>query len=325
MAGVIILLISIIVLVTYFVGDYFIRYALVPKGGAEKRVVVSDEDVAPAEESAAAESVTTQNYQKNKKLKEQWLQEMEVEKREVAITSHDGLTLRGHKFEQEEPTDEWFIVVHGYQSNEDEAFTIGHHFYKKGYNVLTVDLRAHGDSEGKYIGMGYLDKDDLLSWTDYLVDKHPQSQIIYHGTSMGGATVLMAAGLELPANVKAVISDCSYTSIWDIFASEAKQRFDLPPFPVMHMAQIMGRIRAGYNMKDGDVTKFVAKSSLPILFIHTKADDFVPVSMVYDLYAAKTNGPKELYILEDGGHAAAKYVNPKQYYENIYSFVEEYL
>lgn len=325
MTGFIVLLISIIVLTTYFIGDYFIRYALVPKGGAEKRVVVSDENVAPEEESATAESMTTQNHEKDKALKEEWLQAMAVEKREVSLTSHDGLRLKGHEFEQEEPTDEWFIVAHGYQSHEQEAFTIGRHFYEAGYNVLTISLRAHGGSEGKYIGMGYLDKDDLLSWTQYLVDKHPHSQIIYHGTSMGGATVLMAAGLKLPANVKAIVSDCSYTSIWEIFASEARQRFDLPPFPVMHMAQIMGRIRAGYNMKDGDVTKFVAESSLPILFIHTKADDFVPVSMVHELYAAKTTGPKELYILEDGGHAAAKFVNPKQYYKNIYTFVEEYL
>ncbi|PJH64195.1 alpha/beta hydrolase, partial [Salmonella enterica] len=111
-------------------------------------------------------------------------------------------------------------LVHGYQSNEQETFTIGRQFYEEGYNVLTISLRAHGGSEGKYIGMGYLDKNDLLAWTHYLVNKYPESNIFYHGTSMGGATVLMAAGMELTNNVKAVVSDCAYTSIWEIFASE---------------------------------------------------------------------------------------------------------
>jgi len=325
MTEIILLIISIIVLVTYFVGDYFVRYALVPKGGAEKRIDVSDEEVAATEESEVAESITTQNYQKDKVLKEQWLQRMNIDKREVTIESRDGLKLKGHEFEQEEQTDDWFILVHGYQSNEQETFTIGRHFYEEGYNVLTISLRAHGGSEGKYIGMGYLDKNDLLAWTHYLVNKYPESNIFYHGTSMGGATVLMAAGMELPNNVKAVVSDCAYTSIWEIFASELRQRFDLPPFPILYMAQIMGRIRSGYNIKDGDVTQYVAQSTLPILFIHTKADDFVPVSMVHELYAAKMKGEKELYILEDGGHAAAKFVAPEQYYEKIYTFVEQYV
>jgi hypothetical protein len=324
MAIIIVLIIGFIVLITYFVGDYFVRYSLVPNSGAEERVVVSDEEVAAKEKTTTAETIVNKNYAKDKELKDEWLIEMDVAAREVQITSHDGLNLSGHQFEQPSPTNQWVILVHGYQSDEHETFSIGRHFYKNGYNVLTIALRAHGGSDGKYIGMGYLDKEDLIAWTEYLVSKQPESEIIYHGTSMGGATVLMASGMTLPKNVKAVVSDCAYTGVWEIFASEMKQRFALPTFPVLYMAQIMGRIRAGYNIKDGNVLKFVKNSHLPTLFIHTKPDDFVPVSMVHELYAAKTNGEKELYLLEDGGHAEAKFVAPETYYKKVFDFIEEY-
>lgn len=325
MTTLIVLLIGSIALITYFIGDYFVRYSLVPNSGAEERVVVSDEDVADEEKSTPAETIAVENFYKDKRLKEGWLEEMKVDSREVEITSHDGLKLSGHKFEHSTFTNDWIILVHGYQSDENETLAIGRHFYQAGYNVLTIALRAHGASEGKYIGMGYLDKEDLISWTNALVDQYPESQIVYHGTSMGGATVLMASGMNLPQNVKAVVSDCAYTSVWDIFASEMRQRFALPTFPVLYMAQIMARIRAGYNIKDGDVIKSVENSTLPTLFIHTTPDDFVPVSMVHELYEAKIHGEKELYILDDGGHAEAKFVEPKNYYARIQNFVDQYL
>ena len=321
----IVLLIGAIVFITYFVGDYFVRYSLIPNSGAEERKVASEEHVSAMDLSTATGTVVSDNYFKEKQLKEKWLEEMQVEAREVRISSHDGLTLSGHQFEHSAPTNHWAILVHGYQSNENETFTIGRHFYEEGYNVLTIALRAHGNSEGKYIGMGYLDKDDLVSWTNYLVDQHPDSEIIYHGTSMGGATVLMASGLNLPNNVKAVVSDCAYSSLWDIFASELNQRFSLPPFPGLYMAQIMAKIRAGYDVKDGNVAKFVEQGSLPTLFIHTTPDDFVPVSMAQTLYDAKIHGVKDLQIVEEGGHAAAKFVNPEKYYSTIFNFTDKYV
>lgn len=325
MTIIIVLVIGFLLLATYFIGDYFVRYSLVPNSGAEERILASDGDLVAEEKTTSIETQITENYSKDKHLKDEWLEEMDVAAKEVSITSHDGLELSGHKFEQTDYTDKWAILVHGYQSNEQETFTIGRHFYKENYNVLTIALRAHGASEGKYIGMGYLDKEDLIAWTDYLVEEYPESQIVYHGTSMGGATVLMAAGMALPQNVKAVISDCAYTGIWEIFASEMRQRFSLPPFPGLYMAQIMGKIRTGYNIKNGNVTEYVRKSTLPILFIHTKADDFVPVDMAYDLFEAKSDGKKELYILDDGGHAEAKFVAPDVYYPKIFAFAEQYL
>lgn len=142
---------------------------------------------------------------------------------------------------------------------------------------------------------------------------------------MGGATVLMASGMELPSNVKAIISDCAYTSIWATFTSEIKKRFNLPSFPILHMAQIIGVLMVGYNIKDGNVIASVSKSEVPILFIHTKPDDFIPLSMAYELYDAKIKGEKELFIVSTGGHSFAKFVDVKAYYDRIFHFTEKHI
>ena len=321
----ILLTLILIILLTYFIGGYFLRYALVPNSGAENRII-KDNSTPPDDEQIEPQAqMLEDNMVDDIILRDAWMDDMAIDQLEVSIQSHDGFKLSGHAFKQDSPTNRWVIACHGYQSGEGETLLIGRHFYDQGYNVLTVSMRAHGKSEGDYIGMGYLDKDDLLSWTNALVAKYPSSEIAYHGTSMGGATVLMASGLDLPSNVKAIVSDCAFTGVWEIFAAEMKQRFNIPPFPILHMARIMGKIKAGFDIKDGRTIDYVRKSTLPILFIHTVDDDFVPLSMMHDLYEAKVHGDKEAYIVEVGGHAEAKYAEPVRYYEKVFSFLNHYL
>lgn len=312
------IILILIVAATIGIGTYFMNYALVPNQGGEDRQV-QEEELLPNEQ------IIEDNRLMQEERREEWLAEVEAMTEEVFIESEDGLQLQGHTFIQENPSHQWAMIVHGYQSSEAEAFLIAPLFYEAGYNVLTMDLRAHGDSQGNYIGMGYLDSRDLLSWTEFLLEKDSDSQIVYHGTSMGAATVLMASGLELPSNVKVIIEDCGYSGVWDIFSSELDKRFNLPSFPVLDMARIMAYFQAGYDIKDGNVIAAVEKNDLPTLFIHGEDDDFVPVEMGYQLYEANASDVKDLLIIENAGHAEAKYANPELYYETIFSFIAEHM
>ena len=86
-----------------------------------------------------------------------------------------------------------------------------------------IDARAHGASEGKYIGFGCLDRNDLVRWIEYVISLLGEDcEILLHGTSMGGATALMASGLELPNNVKGIISDSAFTSPAEVFSEVLK-------------------------------------------------------------------------------------------------------
>ena len=69
------------------------------------------------------------------------------------------------------------------------------------------------------MGFGCLDRRDLMRWIDWTLKKCGEDvQILLHGNSMGGATVLMASGLKLPGQVKGIISDCGFTSAKEVFS-----------------------------------------------------------------------------------------------------------
>ena len=106
------------------------------------------------------------------------------------------------------------------------------------YQVLTPDLRACGDTDGNYLGMGWLDRKDILSWIDWIVAQDSDARIVIHGISMGAATTMMTAGEDTPDQVVAFVEDCGYTSVWDIFSSELKLRFGMPEFPLMYTANL---------------------------------------------------------------------------------------
>ncbi len=302
-----------------FVGNYFVNYTLLKNAGASKRevkeTVLVDEEV--------------KNEIEKKKLEEEekaekWIESIKDYTEAVQIETKDKLKLNGHKYFQKENTNKWLVIVHGYQSNETKGNPLAKKFYEKGYNILTFNLRAHGDSEGKFVGMGILDQYDVKAWIDKLVEDYPESEIVLHGTSMGGFTVLMTGSLDLPSNLKIIIDDCGYTNVWEMFKLELSKRFGLPSFPILNVSNLMAKIRAGYDMKDGYSIDAVKKTDIPTLFIHTEEDDFVPVEMGKELFEAKKGDKKDILIIEKGSHALARYSDEKLYYEKVFEFIDKY-
>ena len=147
-------------------------------------------------------------------LKEQeWLKEhQEQELKE--IKSKDGLTLRAAYIPREDAKGT-IICMHGYHSTNNIEFVPEVRFlWNLGYNVLLPWQRSHGKSEGRYITYGVKERHDLKRWILY-TNRHlgaKNKDIFLCGISMGCATTLMAAGLDLPDNVKGIIADCGFTS-----------------------------------------------------------------------------------------------------------------
>lgn len=309
-------------LVWYSIGDYFIKYALVPGQGAEDREINQPEISLKMLQN---KNIIRENRRKFNERKENWMEKIAHLIKAVSIKATDGTTLAGHIYLQEKPTDKWMIIVHGYQVDEQLAQVIAPPIYDAGYNILTMDLRAHGKSEGNYIGMGYLDQFDLINWIDWLVDQYPNAKIVLHGSSMGGATVLMTAGHELPRNVKAVIDDCGYSSVRAIFASELNKRFGLPASPILDMAGSVSKLKAGYHLNEGDVIEATKRNYLPTLFIHGEVDDFVPVEMGRALFKVKPGDNKYWSVYKEAGHVEPKFSEPERYYEEVLTFSDKYL
>ena len=291
------------------IGNYFYNLALNPK--TSKEVIFS----------STTDANSTSGEIVNEDLK--WLSE-KSNYTDVYIKSSDKLSLHGYKILNENPTDNWVITVHGYTSKGFDMANYAKHFYDMGYNVLIPDLRSHGKSEGNYIGMGWDDRLDIIKWIDTIVKDNNNSNIILHGVSMGAATVSMTSGEELPQNVKAIISDCGYTSVWAQFSHQLKSLYSLPDFPVMNASSVVAKYKAGYSFKEASAVKQVSKSKTPILFIHGDEDDFVPYSMMDELYNA-ANCEKEKLTIKGAAHANSSNVNPELYWATITTFINKYI
>lgn len=240
---------------------------------------------------------------------------------DMYITSKDGLKLHATYFPCE-GSKKVAVCFHGYTSEGlNDYSTLALFYHKNGYHLLLPDARAHGKSEGTYIGFGCLDRHDAKMWIQKMVEKIGEDcKILLHGDSMGGSTVLMTTGLELPMQVKAAVSDCAFTSAWDVFSSVLKNMYHLPQFPLLHISNLMIKKKAGYALDECNAKEEVAKADIPILFMHGDVDSFVPCSMVYELYeACKTK--KKLVIIEGAGHVESCYHDEELYEGAIESFI----
>ena len=303
------IIVIIIVLATIGIGNYFVNYAILRTGNGGDREVKNTEVVEVASIDNEIEKIIEKNRKQEKQHASEWSNTVKNEK--VEVTAKDGITLKGTEYINDEQTNNWVIVLHGYRSSPESVISVGMHFSEKGYNVLIPYMRATGESEGEYIGMGWLDKDDLKCWIDLIIKQNNNANIVLHGSSMGAATVLMASGDELSSNVKAIIEDSGYTSVWDIFASEAKARFNLPEFPVLNMFEVVANFRAKYDIKEASALEQVKKATLPILFIHGDSDDFVPAYMCEKLYEA-ANCRKDKLIIHGAGHTETNKANRRR-------------
>lgn len=288
-----------------FIGNYFYNLAINPF--TSKDMIFGDDDDTEGEvEEDVNWLIKNSNYT------------------DKYINSFDNLKLHGYEVKNENKTNKWAIVVHGYTSEGELVSSKAKHFYEMGYNVLVPDLRGHGKSEGDYIGMGWHDRLDIINWINNILEYNPSSDIILHGTSMGAATVLSTSGENLPHNVKSIIADCGYTSAWNEFTYQLKVLFNLPSFPIMNLSNMVTMVKAGYSIKDASPIKQVAKSKTPILYIHGDKDDFVPYSMMDELYKA-TSSEKSKLTVQNASHGKADLVNPDLYWNTVTDFLNKHM
>ena len=230
---------------------------------------------------------------------------------EVEITSFDGFKLRG-RFVAAENAKRTVLCVHGYQSRGSRDFGCVWKYYNSiGCNLLVIDHRACGKSEGDYITFGVKERFDVASWAEFAASKTPDLPIFLDGISLGGATVLMASELPMPKNVVGIVADCGYTSPWDICRHVVNHYMKLPAFPSLNVANLYCRIFAGFSLKETSAQKALEKNEYPVFFLHGGKDDFVPTEMGRINYEA-ARGEKELHIVEEAGHGLSYLIEPER-------------
>ncbi|MDO4855792.1 MAG: alpha/beta hydrolase [Limosilactobacillus gorillae] len=243
-------------------------------------------------------------------------------------SASDHLKLDADYIPAAKKTTKSVLIAHGYMNNKESMGAYAAMFHQLGYNVLIPDARAHGKSQGKYIGYGWPERFDERKWIDRLIEKNGQnSQIVMFGVSMGGATTMMTSGLKLPRQVKAFVEDCGYTSVNAELMHEAKDLYHLPgwvAWPLIKTMSGINRIANGFFIGQASAVNALHHNKRPMLFIHGTKDTFVPTAMVYQNYAA-TRGAKQLWLVKGAVHAKSFATAPAAYQAHIKDFLAKYV
>ena len=223
----------------------------------------------------------------------------------------------------ENPGHKWAVCCHGYNSAPSGTSPFTQHFHEAGYNCVVPSMRGWGNDEEAYCSMGYKDKDICMAWINYVVEQDPEATIVLHGYSMGAATVMLATGEELPANVKAAVCDCGFTSCEEQFQHVIKSFTGLPPFPLLNTINLISVMRKNFDIRQNNPIDAVRRSVTPTVFLHGTADDFVPYYMMDQLYDACAAEPKAKQPIEGGQHATAVLKNPELYWQTVDAFLAD--
>ena len=245
------------------------------------------------------------------------LSEMKCERFE--IRSRDGLKLRAKYYEYEKgaPLE---IMFHGYKGNAERDLSGGvERCFKLKRNVIIVNQRAHGESDGHVITFGYKEKFDCLDWINFAVEHFGKDQkIIITGISMGAATVLLASGEDLPHNVVSVLADCPYSSTKEIICKIVRE-LRLPVPIIYPLIRLGAMIFGGFDPNKSEPREAIKRAKVPIIFVHGDNDDFVPLAMSEEMYEICPT-EKAILKVKGAGHGLAFPVDQKGYYKAVGDF-----
>ena len=241
---------------------------------------------------------------------------------EVSIKSFDGLVLKGRLYILDEKAPV-HIQFHGYRGQAVRDFSGGVRLpMESGHNVLLIDQRAHGKSEGHVITFGIKERKDVLSWIDFVKARFGDDvKIALEGISMGAATVLMASNFDMP-NVKAIFADCPYSSPKEIILKVSRS-MKLPDFVSIPLLSFGALLYGHFRWNSESAVKSVKETKIPILIIHGRADRYVPIEMSRKIKEA--NPSIVLEEFDDAAHGMSYLVDMDRYKRLVREFTESKL
>lgn len=241
-----------------FAGNFLFDFALNPQAPYTMKMMQDSKNDKEGEQPDAEDTEARAWFKENRESS--------------SLTADDGTELAAWYFAASESTHDYAVCLHGYTNEPIGMARYVKRFHDRGMNVLAPAARAHERSGGDYIGMGWPERLDIVAWIERIVQADPEARILVFGESMGAATAMNVAGESLPANVKCIIEDCGYTSVWDEFSLQLKDVFGLPSFPLLDVANLVCNVRAGYDFHKASSVEQLKHATVPMLFIHGDQD-----------------------------------------------------
>lgn len=234
----------------------------------------------------------------------------------ITIQSHDGLKLFG-KYYAGQPGKPFILFFHGYRSTGERDASGGFWYCReRGFSLVMVDQRAHGQSEGRTISFGVKERYDCISWVNEILRRFgPDTQILLSGISMGAATVLMAAELPLPEQVKGIWADCGFASPEGILRDTIRRR-RMPEAITYTFVKWAARSLGHFDVNASTALASIRHANIPVLLIHGEDDRIVPCEMAYQLRDACAS-PVTLLTVPGAAHGVSYYMDKEAYWNAL--------
>lgn len=231
-------------------------------------------------------------------------------KQEVTLPSPFGYELFGLLFPVE-ASKKIVLISHGFRYGLYGSVKFLDLFQSRGYSVLLFDLRHHGRSRGKNVTFGWKEKHDVKAWVDWAFSQYGAETVGSMGESLGAAVVLQHAAID--PRLAFVIADCPFADLRQLLRSTLKKKYHLPAFPLLPLGNMWCRLLTGLTFAKVSPIRDVTEMTTPLFLAHGMRDDLIPASVSKDLYEAKVQGMRRLYLAPNAGHAEAYWKNRAEY------------
>ena len=207
----------------------------------------------------------------------------------ITLQTDDALSLAAWRTRALNPKGT-IILISGIQNPSVTAFFgYARLFADNGWDCLLIEMRARSESEGDEIGLGMTEWRDVKAGVDFLCADSAVSQlpIVAMGTSMGGGTVIIAAG-EVP-EIDAVITASAFSSWGNLFADNM-HLMGIPKFVGLMeipFVNLYNGFHYGFDALRYSPVKAIRKlGDRPILMMQSTDDTQVPYSEFEQLLVA---------------------------------------
>jgi uncharacterized protein len=219
------------------------------------------------------------------------------------------------------------VLVHGWNGSRTSEFQGGFPDFaaalqKRGFAVLMIDMRGHGQSGDAHFSFGITERRDVEGAADWLKSQGFQpGSIGVLGISMGGATAIGAAADD--PDIGALVDDCSFADVYPLMQAKWTTQTPLPQF-FLPSTMLMGRLLFGYDISAARPVDEIGKiAPRPVLIIHGAADSFTPVEHGRQLAAAAPSA--EYWQVPGADHAKSYAADPQAYLDRVTTFFEKSL
>lgn len=210
--------------------------------------------------------------------------------RRIQVRSDDGTALAGRMIPGTKRLRPWVLMLHDFEGSWRDSLAFSRIYAAHDCNIMLVDMRAHGESEGEWTGSGWLDRRDVIAWCSWIIARTgEETQIIIHGIGMGATAALFAAEeKDFPIQVRAIVSDSAYTDTWNATALRFGKGFAKPQ-PMLDLYRIiLKKSKGGYDLGTGNILPSIQSISTPLFIMHGEKDACTPPYM--GMYLAKAAG-----------------------------------